>query len=758
MSKEKTISKKITQLGLIVTIFLMAVPGYYILWNEYQTSSQQNIDRAKMLIAGTNLQLQPAIHYKDTAALDSLVNIFSSQESFLYIVIYDAGLNIISSSRDPGINDLPLLLDVRWGLNMFDEGRLRRDDPKTGNKLTEFTFPVISKVSPSNRHITSSKFLKAIADPQVGGSKHLMGYIRLGISEAKAESAFMMFCLKAGLIFLALVAVISLAVMLATRIITAPIGQLAKLADDISLGKLDTVSIQGPQEIQQLAISLNAIIENLATHKVDLDVDNRLLSLKVDERTVELSARNNELNKAISEVTLAKNRLRQLAYFDSLTSLPNRRNFNDQFELLLNIALREQHVLALLFIDIDNFKRINDSLGHNAGDLLLKEIASRLKEGVRDQDLLSLSGSDSGFVFRFGGDEFTIVLNKIDCAESAGIIAERLLVKLSLPMTIEGHEFVVTPSIGIALAPQDGEDIQSLLKHADTAMYNTKSAGKNSYSYYNENMEEADIERLNLETELRRALKNNELELYFQPQVNIETGEIVGAETLLRWEHTEIGYVPPFEFVALAEQSGIMGELGDWVLLNACQHIKAFQDKGLNLPNVSINVSSVQFTNEFSVKLKSILNDLNLEPSSIIVEITEGIIMGNVEETSSRLDDVKQIGVGLSVDDFGTGYSSLAYLTRFPLDELKIDKSFVTSVDKSPENASIVQAIISMGQSLGLDLVAEGVETPEEYDFLKQRGIKVVQGYFFSKPVGVLEFEALLKENSFKEQIEEHQG
>jgi len=711
-----------------------------------------------MLIAGTNLQLQPAIHYKDTAALDSLVNIFSSQESFLYIVIYDAGLNIISSSRDPGINDLPLLLDVRWGLNMFDEGRLRRDDPKTGNKLTEFTFPVISKVSPSNRHITSSKFLKAIADPQVGGSKHLMGYIRLGISEAKAESAFMMFCLKAGLIFLALVAVISLAVMLATRIITAPIGQLAKLADDISLGKLDTVSIQGPQEIQQLAISLNAIIENLATHKVDLDVDNRLLSLKVDERTVELSARNNELNKAISEVTLAKNRLRQLAYFDSLTSLPNRRNFNDQFELLLNIALREQHVLALLFIDIDNFKRINDSLGHNAGDLLLKEIASRLKEGVRDQDLLSLSGSDSGFVFRFGGDEFTIVLNKIDCAESAGIIAERLLVKLSLPMTIEGHEFVVTPSIGIALAPQDGEDIQSLLKHADTAMYNTKSAGKNSYSYYNENMEEADIERLNLETELRRALKNNELELYFQPQVNIETGEIVGAETLLRWEHTEIGYVPPFEFVALAEQSGIMGELGDWVLLNACQHIKAFQDKGLNLPNVSINVSSVQFTNEFSVKLKSILNDLNLEPSSIIVEITEGIIMGNVEETSSRLDDVKQIGVGLSVDDFGTGYSSLAYLTRFPLDELKIDKSFVTSVDKSPENASIVQAIISMGQSLGLDLVAEGVETPEEYDFLKQRGIKVVQGYFFSKPVGVLEFEALLKENSFKEQIEEHQG
>lgn len=755
MPKARTFTSKITWLMSSSSIVFGVVASAYVLFNEYQTSTRQFLYGYEQFVMATDYQRQLAMHYRDKAALEGVVDKGLSNESALYMLVYDATKEIVAkrTAGQPKGYKLPILEDLRRGVEKYESSRALRRDSTSGEFILDIIIPVFSIVSPLNKRIKPAEFMKILATPEGSGSLHFQGYVHIGVGTTTLKAGYILFSKYVVAVFLLFVLITTVLTMIITRRITAPLRNLAKIAEDISYGELNRVALRGgSSEVRQISTMLNAIIDGLASHKTTIDVDNRLLSMKVDERTIELSTRNVELNKAILDVTQAKNRLRKMAYFDTLTNLPNRRYFSEQFELLLNIARREKKLLAFLFIDIDNFKRINDSLGHNAGDMLLQETAVRLKHIVRDSDLLATE--DSAFISRFGGDEFTIILNNIDHVKSAGLVAERLLSKLSLPMIVEGQELVITPSIGISLFPKDGDSLQVLLKHADTAMYSAKSGGKNSYSYYSEDMDEADIERLQMETELRKAIERNELELHYQPQVNIDTGAIEGAEVLLRWKHRELGYIPPFEFVALAEEAGIIGELGDWVLFNACLQMKVIRDKGLELPNISINVSSLQFTDGFGIKLQKILDETGLDPKSVVVEITEGIMMGDAHETISRLDDIKRVGVGLSVDDFGTGYSSLSYLTRFPLDELKIDRCFITNVDKSPDNASIVGAIISMGRSLGLSLVAEGVETLEECIFLKQQGIQVIQGYFFSKPLETTEFEALLKYPDFQKKVE----
>ncbi len=755
MARARTFASKITWLVSGSSIVLGVVASVYVLINEYQSSTRQLVYGFEQFVVATDYQRQLAMHYRDKAALEGIFdNVFRSEPA-RYMLVYDATKEVVAK-RTPGQSkgyQPPILADLRQGVKQYEPSRALRMDSVSGEPIIDITIPVFSIISPLNKRIKPAEFMKMLATPEGSGSFHLQGYVHFGVITTALKADYISFSKYVTAVFLLFVLTATLLTLIITRRITAPLRSLAKIAEDISVGELNKVSLRGgSSEVRQISTMLNAIIDGLVSHKMTLDVDNRLLSMKVDERTIELSTRNTELNKAILEVTQAKNRLRKLAYFDTLTSLPNRRYFSEQFELLLNIAKREEKILAFLFVDLDNFKRINDSLGHNAGDILLKETASRLKYIVRDTDLLATK--DSAFVSRFGGDEFTIVLNNISHVNSAGLVAERLLTELSLPMIVEDQELVITPSIGISLFPKDGDSLQALLKHADTAMYSAKSEGKNGYAYYTEDMDEADVEHLQMETELRKAIERNELELHYQPQVNIDTGAVEGAEVLLRWKHPELGYIPPFEFVALAEETRMIGELGDWVLFNACLQMKVIQDKGLELPSISINVSSLQFTNNFGTNLRKILEETGLDPKSVVIEITEGIIMGNAQETISRLEEIKRVGVSLSVDDFGTGYSSLSYLTRFPLNELKIDRCFIANVDKSPDNASIVGAIISMGRSLGLSLVAEGVETLEECIFLKQQGIQVIQGYFFSKPLETTKFEALLKDHGFREKVD----
>lgn len=755
MNKGKTIAQKTTWLVCGTTVLLALVASYIALGAKYRISEQHHVAATERLVANINHQLQPAIYYQDNTALSGLLDILFSNSSLKYAAVYDSQSNLLMDRAGNNAQpyDQTVFSILRKQQNPFARILDSRIDFSAGGRVIDLIIPVVSPVSPTTRDLVRASFLAVLAEPKGSGSSHLMGYVHLGLDATVLSNDFLIFAKYWGAACLVLVLTILAFTLITTRRITEPLTRLATMAEDISLGKLDPIVLTGSAEARQIASSLNIIIDSLASHKTDIEMNNRLLSLKVDERTVELSARNKELNQAIAEVTLAKNRLRQAAYFDSLTNLPNRRHFNEKAQLLLDVAKREGHILAILFVDIDNFKRINDSLGHTAGDLLLNKVASRLSVAIRQVDLLAIGVTDSTFLSRLGGDEFTIVLNKIDSPESACVVAERLLARLATPITIEDHEFVITPSIGIALFPKDGDSLETLLKHADTAMYNIKEAGKNGYLLYSENMAEADIARLNLETDLRKAIDSDELELYFQPQVNAVTGEIDGAEVLLRWHHRELGYIPPNEFVTLAEEAGFMARLGDWVLVHACKYMKSIQDRGLKLANISINVSSLQFTNNFSTRLLEVLDKEGLNAKALTIEITEGVIMGNAQETISRLGDLKRVGVRISVDDFGTGYSSLSYLSRFPLDELKIDRCFVENVDKSPHNASIVGAIISMGQSLGFSLVAEGVETPGEYAFLRQRGVKVIQGYLFSKPVNHFEFEALLKHHLFREKI-----
>ncbi|MDX1656185.1 MAG: EAL domain-containing protein, partial [Candidatus Competibacteraceae bacterium] len=377
----------------------------------------------------------------------------------------------------------------------------------------------------------------------------------------------------------------------------------------------------------------------------------------------------------------AEAQIQHMAYFDSLTGLANRRRFKEWINQGLHLAEVQDHLAAVLFLDLDDFKRINDTLGHNVGDLLLKEVADRLSASVRVSDWVVRPGDDenlAGGVARLGGDEFTVLLNHLNQIEDAGGVAQRILDALAAPMALSGHEVVVTPSIGISVFPYDGQDADMLLKHADTAMYDAKRSGKNRYRFFDQSMNDAAYRRLTLENHLRRALERNELFLNFQPQADLWNGPVVGVEALLRWHNQELGMVSPAEFIPLAEETGLIIPIGEWVLRQACHQARAWQQEGLPAIRVAVNLSARQFTQKNLVEMVAeILEETGLQPCYLELEITESLLMEDVEEGIGTMHRLKALGVKLAIDDFGTGYSSLSYLKQFPIDRLKIDQSFV---------------------------------------------------------------------------------
>jgi EAL domain-containing protein (putative c-di-GMP-specific phosphodiesterase class I) len=379
----------------------------------------------------------------------------------------------------------------------------------------------------------------------------------------------------------------------------------------------------------------------------------------------------------------------------------------------------------------------------------------RLRDCLRSSDLAGQPNAPqlNIDVARFGGDEFTVVLNNIESMEEAGSIAKRLLKHLQAPMQIEGHELVVTPSIGIAIAPDDAADCDELLKLADTAMYDAKTAGRNGISFFRRDMLKSSVGRMKLEADLRRAIARDELRLHYQPQVCAETGRIMGAEALVRWQDPSRGLVPPGEFIPLAEEMGLIVEIGAWTLLEACRNIAALTRVGLDVPKISVNVSSLQFNSEFTNLVRRALDEYGIDPARLELELTEGVIMGNAKASIAALHEMKSLGVSLSVDDFGTGYSSLSYLSQFPLDEIKIDRSFIVNLSSGRRSKDLVRAIIAMGKSLDLRLVAEGVDSLDQYRFLRGSEVDLIQGYLFSKPVPMEQFAPLIRTNPFREQI-----
>ncbi|MDX1499034.1 MAG: EAL domain-containing protein [Woeseiaceae bacterium] len=441
-----------------------------------------------------------------------------------------------------------------------------------------------------------------------------------------------------------------------------------------------------------------------------------------------------------------ENRIYDLAFFDLLTGLPNRSSFASELDGI--IEAQHDPAFAILFVDLDRFKRINDTMGHSIGDQLLEDVAKRLGECTRSGDALTKADADevSGVkLARLGGDEFVILLRDVHTEKEAAAIAERVLRALSQPFTCEGHQFVITPSIGIALYPQDGASRDELLMNADSAMYRAKAAGRNNYKFYSETMRIRSLKRLDTEIELRRAIDNRDFELYFQPKVELSTWTIVGAEALLRWHHADRGWISPTEFIGVAEESGLILQLGEWVLEAACHELRTWQANGMQDITLSVNVSSKQvYSDTLGKSVEEAVQRSGIDPERLELEITEGLLMRDVEQTIMTLDRMKALGLKLSVDDFGTGYSSLSYLKKFPIDILKIDQSFVRDLHTDADDAAICAAILAMGQKLGLAVVAEGVEIEEQLEFLHAHGCDQIQGYYFSKPLSAADLKAFV--------------
>ena len=439
----------------------------------------------------------------------------------------------------------------------------------------------------------------------------------------------------------------------------------------------------------------------------------------------------------ISAMKESESKLDHLAHHDPLTGLPNRLLLNARMEHSLTRARRNNSLLAVLFLDLDRFKNINDTLGHPIGDLLLQEVAHRLTGCVREEDTVT----------RLGGDEFTLLLEDLHDSRFASDVAQKILVALADRFILQGHEVFITCSIGISLFPSDGDNVTALLKNADSALYRAKEQGRNNYQYYTEELTTRAMERLSMENGLRHALERNELVLHYQPQVDLYSGSIIGMEALLRWQHPERGLIAPGDFIPLAEETGLIIPIGEWVLRTACARLQAWFDEGLPKVRMAVNLSSRQFNQKnLAEVVASALRDTGLDPNCLELELTERLIMEDAEAAIVVLHEIKALGVQFSIDDFGTGYSSLSYLKRFPIDRIKIDQSFVRNITTDPKDAAVSQAIISLSHSLNLKTVAEGVETIEQQEFLRSRQCDEIQGFHFSRPVPEDEMEQLLKE------------
>ncbi|MGV8894695.1 MAG: EAL domain-containing protein [Burkholderiaceae bacterium] len=437
----------------------------------------------------------------------------------------------------------------------------------------------------------------------------------------------------------------------------------------------------------------------------------------------------------LSKYKAAQDHIQHLARFDALTGLPNRVLLTDRTNQALSMAQRSHTSLALLFLDLDRFKNVNDSLGHSIGDALLVALAQRLSAGVREQDILS----------RLGGDEFILVLPETDAAGAAHI-ARILLEAMAKPYQIKLHELTITASIGIALYPDNAVDFESLSKCADIAMYRAKHDGRNNFCFYSPEMQARSVRTLQLENALRRALERNQLELHYQPQVSLRDGSIIGAEALLRWNHPELGSISPCEFIPIAEDSGQILQIGEWVLRTAARQCRAWTETVLAPFTMAVNLSALQFRHpQLTALVMQIIEQEGLPPSCIELELTESAAMDNPLAAIAVMDSLHACGIRMSIDDFGTGYSSLSYLKRFQVYKLKIDQSFVRDIAADPEDDTIVGAIISMAHSLGLQTIAEGVETEQQLAFLREQGCDEVQGYYFSKPLPAEQFEGLLR-------------
>jgi len=504
----------------------------------------------------------------------------------------------------------------------------------------------------------------------------------------------------------------------------------------LDLGLPDTYGLESVQQAHAAAPGIPLIVltglddEVLAAEAMKAGAQDYLIKGQVENRALPRALRHAIDRHRIQIETI------YLAQHDAVTNLPNRLVLNDRVSQAISLARRRKTAMAVVFLDLDRFKYINDSLGHAIGDRLLQSVALRLVASVRDSDTVT----------RQGGDEFVILLSEIAHSQDAAKSAKRILQSLTAPHLIGAHELHIDGSIGISVYPVDGEDAETLIKNADTAMYHAKENGRNNFQYFTAEMNVKVVARQSLEASLRRALEREEFLLHYQPKVNLNTGEITSVEALIRWQHPDRGLVSPAEFVPIAEDSGLILPIGRWVLREACRQTRAWQDAGLPPIPAAVNVSYAEFRKtDFVEGVQTTLKETGLEARYLELELTEGVLMDDAKFTASVLQELKGMGIRLAADDFGTGYSSLSYLREFPIDILKIDRSFINQITADCDGSTIVDAIISMGKSLKHVVVAEGIETQGQRAYLQAHHCQEGQGYLFSRPLPAAQFAVLLQ-------------
>ena len=486
------------------------------------------------------------------------------------------------------------------------------------------------------------------------------------------------------------------------------------------------VDAQGSDELSSVSKQINKMMDTI-------EASHNQLEQRVEERTEELKKTNVQLQQEIverrtveKELVVHKEHLVRLAHYDSLTALPNRVFFNEILNQSIASANQNKKMMAILFIDLDRFKNINDALGHSMGDLVLKEVATRFSTVLQKKDVLA----------RLGGDEFIILLNNIEDPKSASPVAEKLLEICARSIKVGNHEFFITTSIGICIYPSDGDSLEDLQKNADMAMYKAKRAGGGIYQYYTEEMNLEAHEHIQLEAALRKAITNKEFILHYQPKLNLSDGSMHGVEALVRWEKPEVGMISPAKFIPLAEETGLIMQIGEWVLRESCRVNKSWQDQGYTPITIAVNLSPKQFRHQDIAQLvREVLAETKMDAKYLELEITETAVMDNVDAAISKLNDIRDMGVRISVDDFGTGYTSISYLKQFPISVLKIDQSFVKGIPNNPNDLAITSAVIALAHSLGIKVVAEGVETAEQLQYLADHDCDIVQGYYLSRPL-----------------------